>query len=74
MIHDGEMKRLRELPGGVKIGVPITMIWGTGDAYREEEGMELLFELFDNSKAWTQVHRIHHLTRPSFLFTIISII
>jgi dienelactone hydrolase len=52
----GEMRRLRELPGGVKIKVPTAMIWGEGDTYRKQEGMENLFGLFDDSMAWNYVH------------------
>jgi hypothetical protein len=52
----GEMKRLRKLPGDAKIGIPTAMIWGEGDAYREQEGMETLFDLFEATKAWNYVH------------------
>lgn len=54
--RSGEMKRLRELPGSVKIDIPTAMVWGEGDPYREEEGMESLFGLFNESKSWSYVH------------------
>lgn len=52
----GEMKRLRELPGGVKIDIPTAMVWGEADVYREQEDMGKLFRLFNESRAWSYVH------------------
>lgn len=61
----GQMKRLQELPGGIKIEIPTAMIWGEGDAYREQEGMEKLFNLFDEDKAWNYVHGgVHEVPSP----------
>jgi hypothetical protein len=54
--RSGEMERLRELPGGVKIDIPTAMVWGEADAYREQEGMDTPFRLFDESKACNYVH------------------
>ncbi|KAH7130059.1 serine hydrolase FSH [Dendryphion nanum] len=63
--NTGDMRRLQELPGGLKIEVPTAMIWGERDAYREQEGMEKLFELFDDATSWNYIHNgVHEVPSP----------
>lgn len=64
-LSSGEMRRLKSLPGSVKVNTPTAMVWGREDAYFDPEGMDTSFGLFDQEVAWNYVHSgVHEVPNP----------